>query len=112
MQKARWIDIIHVVGSVASITGISLLWLKATFNVHTLVITIPTVSLLALFSLGVASLGIIAIRYGYGLFPTALDTFEKIAYFGITVPVVFAFIGWFLLIIWGLGLQEVRIMMG
>jgi len=112
MQKIRWIDVVHVLGSVASITGISLLWFKSQLNIQTLVIDIPVIGLLVLFSLGLVSLGIIAVRFGYTRLFKNSDSPWQFAYFSISIPILCFIIGWCLFFFWYLTLKEISIMKG
>ncbi len=112
MQKLRWIDISHMIGSVASVTGISLLWLRSQLNIQTFVVDIPIIALLVLFSLGIGSVGIIMIRFGYYYFFKTRDTLLRFAYFAISIPILSAILGWFLFFLWYLTLQEISIMKG
>ncbi len=112
MQKLRWIDILHMVGSVASVTGISLLWLRSQLTIETVVIDIPIIALLVLFSLGIGSVGIIVIRSGYCYFFKTSDILLKFAYFAISIPILSSILAGGLYFVWYLSLEQIHMMKG
>ena len=107
MQKIRFIDILRLLGSVASITGISLLWMKSTFDVQTLLFKIPIVALLVLFSLGITSIRIIVIRLGYQEFAKKWDHLLRFTCFSLTIPIISLILGGAIYFIWMMALQEI-----
>jgi hypothetical protein len=90
MQKTKLKEVINVAGSVASITGVSLLWLK-NLNVHAnLAIVIPFYIVASLLALGLLSLEYVLLDFGYGLIsdryaipPTDVPVAGKLAYIGL-----------------------------
>lgn len=108
IQKPRIIDVIHLLGSIASITGISLLWLKPELNVITLFFDIPIIAFLVLLSLGIVSYGIIAIRFGYSKLLINKDLLWKTAYFSTAISIIFAGISLVLFNLWYLAIQVIN----
>ena len=86
MNKARIIEILNMLGSIASIAGISLLWVKGNSRVNAF--DIPFFFLAVSFGFGVVAAGLFAIRYYYRRLPASADWLVKSTYFCIAVPVV------------------------
>jgi lysylphosphatidylglycerol synthetase-like protein (DUF2156 family) len=102
MERIRFIDIVHLLGSVASITGISLLWLKSELNIKTILVEIPVLALLISFSLGIISVGIILLRYLYQKYFINKEMMWKFAFFALSIPTIALIIGFFIFVIWSL----------
>jgi hypothetical protein len=91
MEKTQRIkESVNLVGSVASITGISLLWLKNLVPNSNLAIGIPIYAIASLFSLGIIGLAIALFRVGYNVclggysIPVSERTLSaKMAYIGL-----------------------------
>jgi hypothetical protein len=93
-KKRRFgaIDVINVAGSIASITGISLLWLKGSMPPAALIAAIPVVAIAVTLSLGLFALAFVIIRYGYYEFVATRDMAWKFTYVCLTIAVALFFI--------------------
>jgi hypothetical protein len=93
------VDLVNLTGSIASITGISLLWLKDSVPTQRLLSLIPIVAIDAALSLGLLASAFVGIRFGYRCLPGKADFAVKLAYFGLTIAVVLLLLlgaGWFI----------------
>lgn len=85
-KKKTLIDIVNILGSIASITGISLLWLKG--NSHFSPLDIVVISIAVSFCLGLATLGVVIFRYLYYRWFSQRDLLVRIAYFALAIPII------------------------
>lgn len=68
MDRSKAREAVHLAGSIASITGVSLLWLKDIAPQTKLWIAVPMYLLASLFSMGVISLAWIFFDFGHKFF--------------------------------------------
>ena len=85
-RKLTVIDIVNLIGSIASITGISLLWLKDTTNVSP--VFIFSVAIVVSFCFGLLVLDVFLIQYFYRRWFSGRDMLIKVLYFTLAAPVV------------------------
>jgi hypothetical protein len=85
--RRKFIDVINTFGSIASITGISLLWLKGNTQIDIdTVLMIPIIALVVSFSLGVLALVYIVVEYFYRKYTKGKGLMVNVAYFCLIVP--------------------------
>jgi amino acid transporter len=84
-KKQSILEIVNFIGSIASITGISLLWLKGTENINPVDILATTV--VVSISFGFLFLGIGIILYIYRRWVKNLDWVWKIVFFCLFLPI-------------------------
>jgi hypothetical protein len=82
----RWSEIVNLLGSIASVTGVSLLWLKDTIKLTP--DEIIAVAVAASFVLGLATTGVLVIRYGYRRWALQGDALAKVVYLTLAFPAV------------------------
>jgi hypothetical protein len=85
-KKKTLVEIVNILGSIASITGISLLWLKD--NNHFSPMDILAISVAVSFCLGLATLGVVICRYFYYRWFSQKDLLVKITYFALAIPII------------------------
>ena len=81
------VDVVNIAGSVASLTGISLLWLKDRVPSAKLFAVIPVVAIVVALSLGLVSLAFVLIRYGYRKLVATRDAAIKLMCLCLSVAV-------------------------
>ena len=81
------VDVVNIAGSVASITGISLLWMKEKIHAANLLFSVPVVASAAFLSLGLVATAFVAIRFYYFEFFASRDNAIKVMYFGFSAGV-------------------------
>jgi len=86
MKKQSLLDIINLLGSIASITGISLLWAKNGTSVS--LIEIIWVGGFVSVCFGLLAFGLILIRSGYHKYVKSKDVLVKTVYFAIASPII------------------------
>jgi hypothetical protein len=86
-----WLDLVNVAGSVASITGISLLWMRDCIDWSEAAITMPILAVFSAIVLGGLTLGFIGLRYGYRRWAKPRDSAWRIAYLAFAIPLAIAF---------------------
>jgi hypothetical protein len=98
----RLIDFIHLVGSIASITGVSLLWIKDSLRVPStsFLLAIPVLSVATLLSLGLASLAYMLVKTGYDKFVRSSDPGWKVTYLFFSIAAAFLVYSVFAATIW------------
>jgi hypothetical protein len=102
------IDVVHFCGSVASITGISLLWLKNTILPGKLLIFLLAYSTATALSLGLISITFVIIRFGYQEFVAESDLPVRFAYLSFAVGIALFFLSILGYLIYGLAFIVVR----
>ena len=92
MERTRpsFVEVVNFLGSLASVTGVSLLWLKGEREID--LGTILAISLSASGALGLASLFAWALIAGYKRYLDKTSVMLKIAYFTLGIPAIF-FVG-------------------
>ena len=85
-KKQTVIDIVNLVGSIASITGISLLWLKGTLNVSP--IDVVSIAIVVTFCFGLLILDVFLLRLFYRRWIVGRDMLGKLLYFLLVTPIL------------------------
>jgi hypothetical protein len=85
-KKQTILEIVNFIGSIASITGISLLWLKGSENIRPL--DIVFLSGLVSISFGFLFLGIAIVRSIYKRWVINQDWVWKIVFFALIIPLL------------------------
>jgi len=90
MQRTTLKEAINLAGSVASITGVSLLWLKNLNGQVNLAVAIPFYIVASLLAVGFLSFEYVVLDFGYGLISdryalprTEVSTASRLAYMGL-----------------------------
>jgi hypothetical protein len=93
---------IHLVASITSVTGISLLVLIQSLGRPSLslVIAVPVVFCATLLSFGIACLGFLCVRYGYQNLVSDRELLWKTIYFSFAVPLALVVLFTFGTLIW------------
>ena len=99
-KTPKLVDVINILGSVASVTGVSLLWLKGNVSLEHLLIEIPAIAILVSVVLGFSSILYYSIRSIFVRFISAKDPFLKFSFFAFTIP-----IGFGLLVLFGIFIE-------
>ncbi|SRR6266581_2389416 len=87
-HRIRWIEVVNVAGSIASVTGISLLWFKDRIDPETAFITVPLFAITASLGLGFSALAYHAFIRGYDHWARNAETSVKLAYVSLAVPLL------------------------
>jgi hypothetical protein len=107
-------EAVNLGGSIASITGVSLLWLQTFFPKVNLLVGAPVVGIAGLFSIGLLSLSWVLFRFGYvyvehfELGVASLDGAVKVAYCGVVGAVLLLVLGTVLSLVYGLAWVTLR----
>lgn len=109
MDKKRTIfEIVNFIGSIASITGISLLWFKGSSD--TSPIQVVWIALIVSLCFGFLTLCVAIIRYIYLRWIRSWDVLWKITYFALAAPLIFClavFIGALVIIYLEKGIENI-----
>ena len=101
-QKApKLVEVINILGSVASVTGVSLLWLKGNASLEHLLIEIPAIAVLVSLVLGFASILYYSIRSIFVRYFSGKDPLLKFSFFAFAIP-----IGFGLLVLFGIFIES------
>lgn len=87
-RALNWHETLGVIGNITSITGISLLWFRDTVNWSNALPLVPLVAAIASMSLGILTLGVIALRNGYAKLALSRSLAWKIVYWTAATPIV------------------------
>ncbi len=76
---------INLAGSMASITGISLVWLKTTSPGSNLAMAVPVFLIASLFAVGMIAIAYLIFKWGYKAFAEDAEVAGKIAYVSVAL---------------------------
>jgi len=85
-HRIKWTEVVSVAGSIASITGISLLWLRDRIDPGTAFVTVPLFALTASIGQGFSALAYRAFMHGYDRWARNAETSVKVAYVSLAAP--------------------------
>ncbi|MEE1978569.1 hypothetical protein ACN2AK_21760 [Shewanella xiamenensis] len=91
-KAPKLVDVINMLGSVASLTGVSLLWLKGKASLEHLFIEIPAIAVLVSLVLGFASILYYLIRSIFVRHFSGKDPLLKFSFFAFAIPIGFSFL--------------------
>jgi len=80
MRKPHVIELVNLAGSVASITGISLLWLQSLSSGSSVLFAAPVLTIAALLVVGLTALCWVVFSAGYSLFAQSPSAAVKVTY--------------------------------
>ena len=101
-SRSKIVDFIHITGSIASVTGISLLWIKDLIHAPSLVllVAIPVIITATFLSFGLAFFAFALVRYGYRTFALKEDFAWKAIYLCFSIAAALIFFFCFAALIW------------
>jgi hypothetical protein len=85
-KPLRFIEVINILGSVASVTGVSLLWLKNEVSLDYLFFEIPAIAVMVSLMLGFSSILYYCIRNIFVRHFSSRDALLKVSFFAFAIP--------------------------